>query len=87
MKNIVKQLVSLILPFTVLIIVPALIEQRWVAAPGAQLIAGVVIVLLGLFVMAQTILPLSESGRARLRRGAPRISSLSAACMLMYETQ
>jgi protein-S-isoprenylcysteine O-methyltransferase Ste14 len=70
-KDIVKQLVSLILPFTVLIIVPALIERKWVAAPAAQLIAGVLIALLGLFVMAQTIVTFIRIGKGTLAPWSP----------------
>jgi protein-S-isoprenylcysteine O-methyltransferase Ste14 len=70
-KNILKQLFSLILPVTVLIIVPALIEQKWVAAAGAQLIAGLLIVLLGLFVMAQTIFTFIRIGKGTLAPWSP----------------
>lgn len=71
MTYILQHLVSLLLPFTVLIIVPLLIEPHMVPTSGFQLVVGLVVVLLGLFVMAQTILTFIRIGQGTLAPWSP----------------
>ncbi len=71
MKDILKQLLSLILPITVLIIVPLLIERHIVLASGLPLLLGLVLLALGLFIMAQTILTFIRIGRGTLAPWSP----------------
>ena len=71
MTYILQHLVSLLLPVTVLIIVPLLIEPHMVPTSGFQLVAGLVVVLLGLFVMAQTILTFIRIGKGTLAPWSP----------------
>ena len=68
---VLKQVVSLILPFTVLVIVPLLIEPHAVLASGLQLIAGLMVMLAGLFVMAQTIATFIRIGKGTLAPWSP----------------
>jgi protein-S-isoprenylcysteine O-methyltransferase Ste14 len=51
--------------------VPELIEGRPVLASGAQLIVGAIVVLAGLFVMAQTILMFGRIGKGTLAPWSP----------------
>jgi protein-S-isoprenylcysteine O-methyltransferase Ste14 len=71
MRYILRQLVSLLLPITVLIIIPWLIVRNPVLASGLPLIAGVLIIAIGLFVMAQTILTFIRIGRGTLAPWSP----------------
>ena len=71
MNYIVQHLLSLLLPVTVLIVVPLLIEPHMVPTSGFQLVAGLVVVLLGLFVMAQTILTFIRIGQGTLAPWSP----------------
>jgi protein-S-isoprenylcysteine O-methyltransferase Ste14 len=61
----------MLLPFTVLIIVPLLIEQHPVLASGAQLAGGLLVMLLGLFVMGETILTFIRIGKGTLAPWSP----------------
>ena len=71
MNYIVQHLLSLLLPVTVLIVVPLLIEPHMVPTAGFQLVAGLVVVLLGLFVIAQTILTFIRIGKGTLAPWSP----------------
>ena len=71
MKVILRQLFSLILPVTVLIIVPLTIERHMVIATGIRLFAGLGVMLLGLLVMAQTILTFIRIGKGTLAPWSP----------------
>ncbi len=66
-----KHLASLILPVTVLIIVPALIEPRPAVASGLQLAGGILLLLIGLFLMALTIGSFATRGRGTLAPWSP----------------
>jgi len=70
-KDILRQLLSLILPITVLIIVPTLIERHAVLALGFPLAAGLVVMLIGLLIMAQTILSFIRMGKGTLAPWSP----------------
>jgi protein-S-isoprenylcysteine O-methyltransferase Ste14 len=71
MKAILKQVLSLILPVTVLIIVPAIIEKHPVIATGVQFIVGGLLLLAGLFVMFQTIASFAFFGKGTLAPWSP----------------
>ncbi len=71
MKDVLQHLVSLVLPVTVLIIVPALIQPHWVAAAGLQLVGGMLLLLLGLIVMAGTIASFARIGGGTLAPWSP----------------
>ncbi len=71
MKTIGQHLVSLLLPITVLIIVPLLIDPQAAPASGYLLIAGLLIIAIGLFVMAATILSFIRIGRGTLAPWSP----------------
>lgn len=71
MKDMLKQMVSLILPVTVLILVPLWIEQHIVRAAWPQFLIGLVILLLGLFVMGETILTFIQIGKGTLAPWSP----------------
>jgi protein-S-isoprenylcysteine O-methyltransferase Ste14 len=71
LKDVLKQLFSLILPITVLIIVPSLIERRPVIASSAELIPGGILLAIGLFIMTQTILTFIRIGKGTLAPWSP----------------
>ncbi len=71
MKFILQHLLSLALPVTVLVIVPALIQHSWIAASGLQLVAGLLVGGLGLFILAQTILTFIRIGKGTLAPWSP----------------
>jgi protein-S-isoprenylcysteine O-methyltransferase Ste14 len=71
MTYILQHLASFLLPITVLIIVPALIEPHPILASALPLAAGLLFILLGLFVMAQTILTFIRIGKGTLAPWSP----------------
>lgn len=71
MKYILQQLISLILPITVLIIIPWSIDRHPVVAAGLPLLVGLAVMVLGLFVMAQTILTFIRIGKGTLAPWSP----------------
>lgn len=71
MKYVLQHLASLLLPITVLVIVPALIEPRWLVAAGLQLVGGILLLLLGLTLMAMTIASFARLGRGTLAPWSP----------------
>jgi protein-S-isoprenylcysteine O-methyltransferase Ste14 len=71
MKNIIKQIVSFILPITVLIIVPLWIENDWTIHLRVSLIFGILIIILGLFVMMLTISSFIRIGKGTLAPWSP----------------
>ena len=71
MKYVLQHLISLILPVTVLIIVPWSIDRHLVFAAGLPLLVGSALMLVGLFVMAQTILTFIRIGRGTLAPWSP----------------
>lgn len=66
-----KYLGSLILPVTVLIVVPALIEPHPVLASGLQLAAGALLLLVGLLTMGMTIAGFASIGKGTLVPWSP----------------
>lgn len=71
MKNVLRHLVSLILPITVLIVVPALVEKHPVVAAGLQLILGVLLLTAGLYTVFRTIANFATIGRGTLAPWSP----------------
>ncbi len=65
MKKLPRQLLSFVLPITVLILVPALIERNTPRA-GGWLYAGLVLIAAGLAIMATTIGVFIEMGQGTL---------------------
>lgn len=74
-KYILEHIASLVLPFTVLVVVPALVERRWQLASGWQLTVGILLLLIGLLVMALTIASFARIGRGTLAPWRPGKSS------------
>lgn len=71
MKNMIKQIISFILPITVLIIVPLWIESDWRIHTGATLIFGVVLIAVGLMVIISTITSFIRIGKGTLAPWSP----------------
>jgi protein-S-isoprenylcysteine O-methyltransferase Ste14 len=70
-KSLLQHLGSLILPITVLILVPALIEPHPVIASGLQLGAGILLLLAGLFIMGMTMAGFASIGKGTLAPWSP----------------
>ena len=66
MKYLFRHLSALLLPITVLIVVPWLLDPHPVLASGPQLLAGLVIIGIGLYIMARTILGFFHIGKGTL---------------------
>ena len=66
MSYILRHLSSLLLPITILIVVPWLLDPHPVLASGSQLVAGLVLIAAGLYLMARTILGFFQVGRGTL---------------------
>jgi protein-S-isoprenylcysteine O-methyltransferase Ste14 len=71
MKNLVKQLVSFILPITVLVVVPLWIEEDRRIHPGAHLSFGLLLIAAGLTIMAITISSFIRVGKGTLAPWSP----------------
>ena len=71
MKSLMKQLASFVLPVIVLLVVPYFIERRIVIKLNLQLFLGLIVILVGLFVMAQTIWTFIRIGRGTLAPWSP----------------
>jgi protein-S-isoprenylcysteine O-methyltransferase Ste14 len=71
MKVIIKNILSLVLPFTVLILVPRWIEKSWTIPSYAHLIVGSALGLIGLSVMAITISSFIRIGKGTLAPWSP----------------
>lgn len=71
MISILKQLFSLVLPATVLVVIPQWIEKDWSLHPGLHLFAGLVLVLAGLTMMACTISSFIRIGKGTLAPWSP----------------
>ena len=71
MKIGIKNIVSFILPITVLIIVPLWIEDNWTIHLGASLLGGIFLIVLGLVVMAVTISSFIRIGKGTLAPWSP----------------
>jgi protein-S-isoprenylcysteine O-methyltransferase Ste14 len=66
MKNLLKQIVSFILPVTVLILVPLYIERNISVKNFTTLLTGLMIMCAGLFVMTMTISAFIRIGKGTL---------------------
>ena len=71
MKIILKQLISLILPVTVLIVVPLAIERDITAYSAITLFIGLIFMLLGVSVLAWTISTFIRIGKGTLAPWSP----------------
>lgn len=71
MATILKQLFSLILPVTALIIVPLLIEQDLSVSPGIISITGLILIAAGLILLVFTISMFIRIGRGTLAPWSP----------------
>lgn len=66
MRYILRHAASLLLPITILVVVPWLLDRHPVLASGAQLVAGLVLIAAGLYIMARTILGFFRIGKGTL---------------------
>ena len=71
MKNLLKQIVSFILPVTVLVIVPLWIEKNRAIHVGFNLFLGLMLILTGLGVMVLTISSFIKIGKGTLAPWSP----------------
>jgi protein-S-isoprenylcysteine O-methyltransferase Ste14 len=66
MKYVLRHLSSLLLPITILIVVPWLLDPHPAPASGFQLALGLAVIGMGLYVMARTILGFFQIGKGTL---------------------
>lgn len=66
MKQVIKHLISFILPITVLILVPFWIESNILVKHRLTFFPGIILMCLGLFVMARTISTFIQIGKGTL---------------------
>ena len=71
MKNLLKQIVSFILPVTVLVIVPLWIEKNRAIHVGTHLFLGLIFILTGLIIMGFTISSFIRIGKGTLAPWSP----------------
>ena len=71
MKNLLNQIVSFILPVTVLVIIPLWIEKDMAIHKGPYLFLGLIFILTGLAVMAWTIFSFIRIGKGTLAPWSP----------------
>lgn len=72
MRNIIKQLISFILPITVVIVVPLYIERNILVKHNlTYLICGLVVICIGLCIMAVTISTFIRIGKGTLAPWSP----------------
>src|SRR6266536_2709701 len=71
MKNLLKQIVSFILPVTVLVVVPLWIEKNRIVYLGFNLFFGLILILAGLTVMVLTISSFIRIGEGTLAPWSP----------------
>jgi protein-S-isoprenylcysteine O-methyltransferase Ste14 len=69
--NLLKQIISFILPITVLIIVPINIETDWSITFGWNLILGLILIIIGLIIMGLTISSFIRIGKGTLAPWSP----------------
>lgn len=69
--TIVKNIISLILPVTVVILVPGWIEKEWVPKNNLQTVLGVIVILVGLSVMIACISAFIRVGKGTLAPWSP----------------
>ena len=71
MKNLLNQIVSFILPVTVLVIVPLWIEKNRTLYGGSHLFLGLTLILAGLIIMVSTISSFIRIGKGTLAPWSP----------------
>ncbi|MCX6255752.1 MAG: isoprenylcysteine carboxylmethyltransferase family protein [Bacteroidia bacterium] len=71
MKNVIKQLISLILPITVLVFVPLYIETNISIPHLSVLLTGLFIMCIGLYIMTMTISTFIRIGKGTLAPWSP----------------
>ncbi|MEO6453406.1 MAG: isoprenylcysteine carboxylmethyltransferase family protein [Ginsengibacter sp.] len=71
MKNLLKQIFSLILPGTVLVVVPMLIEKKREIYEDAHLLLGLLLILPGLTIIIVTISSFIKIGKGTLAPWSP----------------
>jgi protein-S-isoprenylcysteine O-methyltransferase Ste14 len=71
MKIVSKNVISFILPVTVLILIPLWIEERFTDILITFLIPGIIIILLGLYVMILSILTIIRIGKGTIAPWSP----------------
>jgi protein-S-isoprenylcysteine O-methyltransferase Ste14 len=71
MTKLVKNLFSLILPITVLVVIPAMIEKEWKLVMSFHLLAGLILILAGLVIMSITIYSFARIGKGTLAPWSP----------------
>ena len=71
MKIVIKNLISLLLPFTVLILVPFYIEKNISIKYISTFVIGLIIIILGVYVMIQTISSFIKIGKGTLAPWSP----------------
>ena len=69
--GVIKQIISLILPVTVLIIIPLRIESNWAITWGWNSALGIILMTMGLIVMWLTIASFIRVGKGTLAPWAP----------------
>jgi protein-S-isoprenylcysteine O-methyltransferase Ste14 len=71
MKNLIKQISSLILPLTVLVFIPSCIEKNISITHLSILLAGIIIMCIGLSIMVLTITSFIRGGKGTLAPWSP----------------
>ena len=71
MKNLLKQIISFVLPVTVLVIIPLLIEKNRAIHGGPHLFLGLICMLMGLTIMVLTISSFIRIGKGTLAPWSP----------------
>lgn len=71
MKNVIKQIISFILPITVLILVPLYIERNISMKNFPTLLIGLFVMCAGLYIMTMTISTFIKIGRGTLAPWSP----------------
>lgn len=71
MITVIKNIISFILPITVLILVPRWIEKEWVIASKMNLVIGMIVGLVGLSTMFVTISSFIRIGKGTLAPWSP----------------
>lgn len=71
MKNILKHMFALILPVTVLVLVPFFVEKRWNNAPGIFLFTGLLLIVGGGLLLIGTISMFIRIGKGTLAPWSP----------------
>ncbi len=66
MRYILRHAASLLLPIAILVVVPWLLDPHPVPARGVPLVAGLILISLGLYIMARTIAGFFEIGKGTL---------------------